>query len=169
VKGDFNVPMPAVVGGKLFVATENNFARLYNFDDEGRINAKPVAVNDQLGPEISSPVVVGNRVFCVCDHMFCLDAANGLKPVWIGDDKAFGNYSPLIASVKRVLALGLGGELLLADAQADAFEIVSRLQLFENAAAKQTQLLSHPALVGTRLYVRGESELVCAELGVGAN
>ena len=151
--------------GKLLVATENNFTRLYAFRDDGRINPDPVAVNDQLGPDISTPVVVKDRVFCVCDHMYCLDLAKGLKPLWTGDDKSFGNYSPLIASEKRILAFGLGGELVLVDAEADSFQIVSRLHVFDESPSKQTLLLSHPALVNTRLYVRGERELVCADIG----
>ena len=129
--GDFNVPTPVAVDGKLLVATENNFTRLYAFRENGRINPDPLAVNDQLGPDISTPVVAKDRVFCVCDHMYCLDLAKGLKPLWTGDDKSFGNYSPLIASDKRILAFGLGGELLLVDAEADSFQVVSRLQLFD--------------------------------------
>jgi outer membrane protein assembly factor BamB len=163
--GDFNVPTPVAVDGKLLVATENNFARLYAFRDDGRINPEPVAVSDRLSPDISTPVVVRNRVFCVCDHMYCLDLTKGLRPVWTGEDKSFGNYSPLIASEKRILAFGLGGELLLFDAEADSFHVVSRLRLFDETPSKQTLLLSHPALVNTRLYLRGETELVCADIG----
>ncbi len=162
--GDFNVPTPVAVGGRLLVATENNFARLYDFDRSGHIVPRPIAVNERLAPDISSPVVVGNRAFCLCEHMFCLDLTNGLQPVWIGDDDAFGDYSPLIASNDRVLAVGDGGELILVDALADDFRIVSRLKLFSDRKSSQAQLHSHPALVNTRLYLRGENELVCVDL-----
>ena len=60
------------------------------------------------------------------------------------------------------------GELLLVDTEADSFRVVSRLRLFDESPSKQTLLLSHPALVKTRLYVRGESELVCADIGDAA-
>jgi hypothetical protein len=162
--GDFNVPTPIAVHGKLLVTTENNFTRLYGFDEDGHVIAEPLAVNEQLAPDISTPVVVGTRLFCVSDHLFCLDVANGLNPLWIGDDNAFGDYSPLIASDNRLLAIGLGGELILVDPQADKLQIIARQALFDDARSKHTQLLSHPALVGTRLYLRGENELVCAEL-----
>jgi hypothetical protein len=40
--------------------------------------------------------------------------------------------------------------------------------LFTDRASRQAELLSHPALVGTRLYLRGEKELVCVELSRAA-
>jgi outer membrane protein assembly factor BamB/ABC-type phosphate/phosphonate transport system substrate-binding protein len=163
--GDFNVPTPLAVDGRLLVMTENNHSRLYDFDGAGRIVPQPVATNDEFSPDVSSPVVVGGRAFCVAaDQMFCLDVANGLKTMWTGDDKSLGNYSPLIASGDRVLAFGRGGELLLVDAKCDKFQIVSRLSLFTGPDAGQAEMLAHPAFVGTRLYLRGEKELLCAEL-----
>jgi hypothetical protein len=162
--GDFNVPTPVAADGRLLVATENNPARLYAFDDAGRIVPEPVAEYDRLAPDTSSPVVVGNRGFCVRLDMVCLDLQNGLAPIWIGEDKAFCDYSPLIASEDRVLAVGAGGELILVDATADEFRIVSRLKLFGDHPTQRAEVLAHPALVGTRLYFRGEKQLVCVEL-----
>ena len=89
---------------------------------------------------MSTPVVVGNRAFCVCEHMFCLDLANGLQPIWIGDDNAFGDYAPLLASDDRILAVGDGGELILVDALADEFRIVSRLKPFADRKSSQAAI-----------------------------
>ncbi len=163
-QGDFNVPTPVAADGRLLVTTENNFTRLYEFDREGQIVSRPAALNESLASEISTPIVVGNRAFCVSEHMFCLDLGNGLRPIWIGDDKAFGDYAPLIASGNRILTVGLGGELILVDAAANEFRVVSRLKLFDNPKSNQSQLLGYPALVDTRLFLRGENELVCVEL-----
>jgi ABC-type phosphate/phosphonate transport system substrate-binding protein/outer membrane protein assembly factor BamB len=162
--GDFNVPTPVAVDGRLLVATENNFTRLYDFNASGRLAPRPAAVNKELAPDISSPVVVGKRAFCVSGKMYCLDVANNLKSIWTSDDKAFGDYAALIASDDRVLVIGIGGELLLIDALADEFKVISRLNVFPNSKASQTQLLGYPALVGSRLFLRGEDELVCLEL-----
>jgi outer membrane protein assembly factor BamB len=164
---DFNVPTPVEVNGKLLVATENNYVRLYDFDNQGRIVPTPVAHYDQLAPDMSTPIVVGNRVYCVCEKMFCLDLANGLKEIWTAKDPAFCDYAPLLATDDRVLVLGLGGELLLIDATTDEFRIISRQHLFDGEEARAAELYAHPAMVGTRLYVRGEKELVCVELGDG--
>jgi ABC-type phosphate/phosphonate transport system substrate-binding protein/outer membrane protein assembly factor BamB len=162
-QGDFNVPTPVAVEGRLLVTSENNGTRLYDFDDRGQIVPVPRAINDRLAPDMSSPVVVGNRAYCVCLDMFCLDLANGMKPIWIGQDKAFCDYSPLIASDERILAVGEGGELILVDAKADEFRVVSRLRLFDGKDSK-AEVLAHPALVGTRLYFRGERELISVDL-----
>jgi outer membrane protein assembly factor BamB/ABC-type phosphate/phosphonate transport system substrate-binding protein len=167
--GDFNVPTPVAVDGRLLVTTENNGARLYAFDADGRIVPEPIAVNEELAPDTSSPVVVGGRAFCVCGRFYCLDLVDGLNPLWSGQDESLGDYSPLFASDDRVLAIGRGGELLLVDAASEEFRIVSRLHLFSDRESQSAELLSHPALVDSRLYLRGEKELVCVELDATEN
>jgi hypothetical protein len=166
--GDFNVPTPVAAEGRLLVGTESNGARLYDFDDAGIIVPQPFAENDELAPDVSSPAVVGGRAFCVWDRLYCLDLTDNLRPIWIGKDDAFCDSSPLFVTDERVLAFGRGGELLLVDATNAEFRIVSRLHLFTDRESLQAELLSHPALVGTRLYLRGEKELVCVELSRAA-
>jgi len=163
-EGDFNVPTPVVVEGRLLLVSENNGARLYEFDASGAIVEEPVAEFDELRPDMSTPVAVGNRVLCVWNRLFCLDAARKLSPIWIGEDAALSDYAAVIASDDRALVIGRGGELLLVDAQADEFRIASRLAIFDDANGKHATCLSHPALVGTRLYLRQGSELACVEL-----
>jgi outer membrane protein assembly factor BamB len=167
-EGDFNVPTPVAVDGRLLVATENNGARLYAFDRAGKIQPEPIAVNDELAPDISSPAIVGEHVFCVSGRCFCLDLAQDLMPVWIGEDDAFGDSAPLFVTDDRVLTVGRGGELLLLDAKSSSFRVISRLQPFSDPAARRAEILSHPALVGSRLYLRGENELVCLDLANSA-
>ena len=162
--GDFNVPTPVAVDGKLLTATENNGTRLYDFDEAGKIIPQPIAENDELAPDVSSPVVANGRMFCVWDRLYCLDLADGLKPIWIGEDDAFCDSSPLFVSSDRLIAFGRGGELLLVDTKSQKFNIISRLQLFADGESRGATQLSHPALVGTRLYLRGERELIGVEL-----
>ena len=166
-RGDFNVPTPQVIRGKLFTATENNGARLFAFDKQGIINPKPAAVYEDLAPDMSSPVVVGERLYCVNNDLYCLDASNGhLKELWLGEDEALGEYAAIIASRTHLLIIGRGGELLLVDATADSFKIVSRLKPFSQGSeeSNNAQHYAHPALVGTKLYIRNEHEIVCLEL-----
>jgi outer membrane protein assembly factor BamB/ABC-type phosphate/phosphonate transport system substrate-binding protein len=165
IEGDFNVPTPVVTDGKLLLVSENNGARLHEFNGDGTIVEKPVAETRALRPDMSTPVAVNNRIFCVWNELYCLDAKRGLEPVWIGEDYALHDYAPIIASDDRLLVLGQGGELLLVDAEADDFRIVSRLKAFSDPRESQAEPFAHPALVGSKLYLRGELELVCLELG----
>lgn len=158
--GDFNVPTPIVWGERLIVATENNGARLYGFDDKGLIIAEPLAVNDSLLPDCQSPVLTGERLFGVAGSLLCLDAGRKLAEVWESDDEAFREFATVIASPQRVLVITLHGKLILLDAAANEFAPLSELQLFDDEAG----LYSHPAIVGGRLYVRGSKQLVCLEL-----
>ena len=161
VKGDFNVPTPVAVDGGVLVSTENNGTRLYHFDDSGRIISKPVAEFAGLSPTTTSLVVTGGRVFGADPALQCLDVRNGLKSVWHREEEALGDHAALIADDERVLVMTLGGKLILLEAKASECVIISRLRLFKDDVG----VYSHPALVGTRLYARGGSSVVCMDLG----
>ena len=59
--GDFNGPTLLDLNGRLLVTTENNGTRLYGFGADGRILKVPLARNDALSADASTPVVVGVR------------------------------------------------------------------------------------------------------------
>lgn len=157
--GDFNVPTPVTYKGRLIVTTENNATRLYEFDPQGVIVPEPVATNPRLSPDMSSPVVVGSRLFCVNRLFYCLDLDNGLALKWRHRDPALSDYASIIASHDRLLVIG-SGELVLIDPNADKFRIINRLGVFDDGA----EIYSHPALVGDRLYLRGEFSIRCIRL-----
>jgi outer membrane protein assembly factor BamB len=159
VKGDFNVPTPVLAGDRLFVTTENNGGRLFAFDAAGQVAADPVATCDDLAHDMHTPVVVGDRLLAVSQGLHCVDART-LQSLWFEDDPAFREYAALIASPRRVLAVSQDGELLLLDPLADRPRIVSRWRLTED----KVSVLSHPALVGTQLFVRLGNSLICFSL-----
>lgn len=156
VEGDFNVPTPVQVGSKLLVATENNGLRLYDFRPDGTIDPSPVAENRKIRLDMSSPVVTAGRVFCVNRFLQCLNA-DDLEEQYRQRDDALGDYAAVIADDERLLIQGKG-ELLLADARSEEFRLLGRMRFDE-----PVESFSHPALVGDRLYVRGESALYCFE------
>ncbi len=156
VSGDFNVPTPVLIEDRLFVNTENNGGRLFAFGADGAARPEPTAVSADLTHDSQTPVLAGNRLLAVSHGLYCLDAKT-LETIWKSDDPAFSEYAALIASPTRVLALSQEGELLLLDAAADALHIVSRWSLSQD----KVSVLSHPALVGSRLYVRLGKRLVC--------
>lgn len=160
MEGDFNVPTPIAVNGGVIVATENNGTRLYRFDDAGRIIPQSAAVYADLKPDTATPVVTGGRVFGAHRGLHCLDVRSGLKPLWHREDSALSDHAALLADDERVLVVTMGGELLLLDAKSERCSILSRLKLF----ADDLDVYSHPALVGTRLFVRGGSSVMCVDL-----
>ncbi|QDT88818.1 outer membrane protein assembly factor BamB family protein [Gimesia algae] len=162
--GDFNVPTPLAINGQLLVTTENNGTRLYGFDSDGIVIPRAVAINEDLNPDMSSPIQIGDHVYCIWNDMYCLNWKNGLKTAWNGPDKAFGDYAALITDSQRILVIGKGGRLVLVDANTEQFKVNSRLNLFIDPGNEN--IFSHCALVGNRLYLRGESELICVDLSV---
>lgn len=168
VGGDFNVPTPVIVSrdrgpARLLVSTENNGTRLYEFDADGRIKPQPVARHDDLAPDTSTPVAIGDRVYGVWNRLYCLDAA-ALEEHWSARDRSFWDYASLIAGAGRVLITTTKGELYLVADDADGYRLIGRLPLI----ADGSEVRSHPALVGTRLFVRSTTGVVCVELGEAA-
>ncbi|HUS48284.1 MAG TPA: PQQ-binding-like beta-propeller repeat protein [Phycisphaerae bacterium] len=163
VEGDFNVPTPIEVDGKLLVTSENNGTRLYGFDSQGKIKPKPLAVNTDLSPDTSTPVVLDGMVFGCWNGLYCLDLAGGLRTLWRAENKAYEDYTVLIAGNGRVLITATTGELLLVKADREGYQLVSRLQPFDSEA----ELLSHPALIGNRLYIRSAEQVRCVLMGPG--
>lgn len=162
IEGDFNVPSPLLLGDQLLLTSENNGARLHRFDPQGRPIDDPAAFYRRLSPDMSSPIVVGDRIFCVCDRLFCLSASD-LSEQWIGGRRDFPSFAPLIASEDRLLTIARGGDLLLIDTKSKKYRVVSRAKIF-NTTDRDTELYSQPAIVEGRLYARGDNELVCVRL-----
>ena len=157
VEGDYNVATPVAIEGRLLVATDNNGTRLYDFDTNGRIQPTPVAQNLELRPEMSTPVVLDGLVFGCASGLHCLDLTDNLRTRYSAESETtFKDYASLIAGNDHILATTVAGELVLLMASRNHFTPVSRLTVFED-----TELWSHPALVGNRLYVRSMKEIAC--------
>jgi len=159
-EGDFNVPTPIDLGGKLLLSTERNGTRVYAFDDEGKIVSKPMAVHEELAPDTSSSVLIDGKLFGCWLKMFCLDAENGLKEVWSAEDDVFDDYVCIFGSPDRIMVLGVEGELLLIGIDGGKYDLISRVEI----VGGQSEVLSHPALVGNLLYVRDSDSIRCIEL-----
>lgn len=157
LSGDFNVPTPVEIDGKLLVATENNGTRLYGFRKGGVINPVPLAENEDFSPETCSPLSAQGRVFGVGNSLIALSTADNLKPDWVSEDACFDGHASLIADASRLLILTYSGELLLMDAASPEPRILSRTRL----ADEDAEIYPHPALVGDRLFVREATTVTC--------
>ncbi|MBA4187400.1 MAG: hypothetical protein C0467_05205 [Planctomycetaceae bacterium] len=161
-RGDFNVPTPILVGDKLLVTTENNGTRLFAFNAEGVIDPKPVAVNKRLAPDTHTPVLAGDRLFGVWNRLFCLNVKDGLKATYDQEGQAYSGYCAAVATEDRVMVVSKTGELILLDAKASDYTELGRLAAL---GKDEKGVYAHPAFVGTRVYLRGSSSLVCFDLG----
>ncbi len=147
--GDFNVPTPIFDGAHLLLSSENNGTRVHAFDAEGKLIFKPLAQHEDLSPDSHTPVIVAGKLIGFHTNLHVLDAKT-LKPLATLEDRDFGVYASIITDGRRVLTLGEKGVLLLHDVQSMPPRELDRLRLCDN----NTHVLSHPALVGNRLYVR---------------
>ena len=157
--GDFNVPSPIAVNGRLLVATENNATRLYGFRKDGTILPEPLARSESLMPDTTTPVVAGGRIFGCDTTLHCLDLVNGLKPVWELTDAAVSGHASLLATDERLLVAGPDGELLLIDATGEP-AVISRLRVTPDTSGSY----AHPALAGKDLFLRSGASVVCLRL-----
>jgi outer membrane protein assembly factor BamB len=155
--GDFNVGTPVNVDGKLLVATDNNFTRLFGFEKGGKIIAKPEALNDELAPGMATPVYHKNLIFGSGDDFLCLDPKT-LKTLWVNSkEPAVMGFTMVIAGNERILVLNEEGDLALVTARADKCELLGKLKVCGKT-------WSHPALADGKLYVRDKKVLYCYSL-----
>jgi hypothetical protein len=89
-----------------------------------------------------------------------LSRPQDLESIWTSDDRAYDCYASILATDDRLLVATLEGEVMLLDANSDKARELSRWRLFPEEQAGY----AHPALVGTRLYLRGNMSIICIEL-----
>jgi outer membrane protein assembly factor BamB len=154
---DYNVGTPVKVEKNLLVATENNAARLYAFDGNGKIVRQPVASNEDLTPDTATPVYHNGFVFGSGPDFLCLDPKT-LKTRWKEfQEEAVTSFTMVIAGNRRLLVVNEEGELALLTAQGEKFELLGKMKICD-----KTQ--SHPALAGGRFYIRDAKALYCYDL-----
>lgn len=158
VPGDFNVPTPIIDNGRLLITTENNGARLLQINPDGKVDARPIAGNSRLRPDMSTATLAGDRLYCVNKFLYCLNLKNNLKEEWRIRDPTISEYASILASNDRILVVG-DGVLLLLPANGGS-NVLSRMKLFDD----KLPVYSHPAVVGNRLFIRGETSIVCIVL-----
>ena len=149
-----------LIGERVFVATENNATRVYQFDQSGILAPDPVFVNEDLAPDTCSAVVVGNQIFASgYGELFCLDIEKDFATVWQELDDRFYDHCNLIGGKEHVLIWNSAGQLMLLNAESKGFQVLKEWEPFEKDGAS----MSHPAIVGNRLYIRSDKELKCFE------
>ncbi len=156
------VPTPAVWNGRLITATEMLGVQVRGFHDNGRIVGAPAATSDAIYPTCTSPLVTGNRLINFDNRLVCQKLDDGLKVAWENDELTDADHVSMIAGSKHLLVCTVEGNLALLDITGDRCRVVDRLSLFSGNS--KTQMWSHPALVGHRLYLRANGHLHCLDL-----
>jgi outer membrane protein assembly factor BamB/ABC-type phosphate/phosphonate transport system substrate-binding protein len=159
--GDFNVPTPIVVDEKILVTSENNGTRLYGFGRDGRIDPKPLAVNQDLTPDTSTPLVLDGLVFGNFGGLMCLDLEGGLATRWESDAEGLTDYCSFIGGNGHLFVMSQMGRLFLVEADRESYQCKATLDLFHDVPDTDREVWSHPALVGNRLYVRNLLSVYC--------
>lgn len=157
--GDFNIPTPICWNGNLILCSENNGTRMYTFGPGGIINPEPVAANSDLSPGTGSGVVAGDALVGVGSGLLLLKVPS-LETAWRGDPEGFGDYASLFAAPGKLLALTFDGQLCLFSTDANELQLVSRLRVFE----PESETYAHPAMCGSRIYLRDQRSVFCVEL-----
>lgn len=156
--GDFNVPTPIVGQKNLWLISENNGLRRYPYEN-GKPKLVPEKQNERLTPDSHSPTKVDDRIFVMYDGLHCIDAET-LTKKWSSDDFAFNVYGSIIATDDRILVTTFNGDVILADAKADEYKALGRWKLVDDG----TELYAHPAIAGTKMFVRVGKQIRCIEL-----
>ena len=152
---DFNVPTPIVLSNAIIVSSENNGTRRYEVNAAGSIDPEPSSQIKTVAPDAHTPVVVGSQLIVAERELISLDLDNQLAVRWRIKDRALRSHNSVIAGGDEVLVVTQGGEVLLVKIADKSGEIVARHKLGGDTG----YLLSHPALSGNTLYVRGENSL----------
>ena len=160
---DYNVPTPVDLGdGRLLVATENNGTRIYAFNADGTIKAEPLALNEDLLPDSSTPVVLDGRVWGAGTGVACcLDLNDRLKTLWTNEEEPFGEYASFIGGNGRVLIVSKDGQIALMASRPAPGDKPKWVRVFERTEDSQPDVWAHPAIVGNHLYLRSQNEIVC--------
>ena len=156
---DYLIGSPVNVDGKLLVAGTKNFTRLYTFGKLGKINTKPAAVNEDLTPDMPTPIYYKGLVYGICNNgIICLDPAKKLKKLWSNDAlPGATSFGMLFAGNDRVLVCTYDGDAYLLEATGTKLNVISEAhKLFSGYA--------FPAVASGKLIARSAKELACYSL-----
>jgi outer membrane protein assembly factor BamB/ABC-type phosphate/phosphonate transport system substrate-binding protein len=169
VGGGFNVPTPVILPGnpvRVLISNETDGTLLFAFNDDGGLPAQPSASSEALSAEMATPVAIGRHVIGIQDRLVALDASDSLRTLATFDEPSLATYAAVIAGPAHVLTVGNGGRLALYDVAEVGCRLNSTTTVLPASESSEARspVYSHPAIVGTRLYIRGSHDLVCVDL-----
>ena len=144
-----NILTPLVFDDSIFTSSYGGGSRLYDVKSSGDGLALAEVWSDKKSQGyMSTPVIIEGHIYLHRrDKKFsCLDP-RAREVRWTAKGK-FGKYWSLVANGSRILALDQKGELLLIDANPEAFDLVDRRKIAEQ------ETWAHLAVAGEQIFVR---------------
>jgi outer membrane protein assembly factor BamB len=152
-------PSPVFAGGLVLAVQQGSQLSAIKPDGRGDVTKTHIAWKADEGlPDICSPLSDGKLTWLVGSFgsVTCYDAADG-KVVWQKDIDAEFHASPSLVGDK-VLLVGLSGEAFILQAGRE-YKLLGKASLGERCDTT-------PAMVGGRIYIRGQANLYCIGAGL---
>ena len=130
--------------------------------EDGEIRAEEAwRLGKAMGPNFASPVCIGDHLYLLAGkEIVCLEAETG-RTAWarkgIVNTEAGRAFAAFMGLGARVLVLSDRGELILFEADPEAYTEISRVQVCGRNWC-------HPAYADGKLVVRDAKNLLCIEL-----
>jgi outer membrane protein assembly factor BamB len=127
----------------------------------GVVTLQTVWKNKEVPLHMSSPVLLEGKLFGLshmkAGQLFCLDAKTG-KTLWRGKPR-FAKNAAILAVGNLLALLTSEGNLIFAKPTPTGLN-----QLAEYSVDPNDRTWSHPVLVGKRILVKGDQDLICWSL-----
>jgi len=179
IQNGLTVPMPRVVGDRIFLTTFYNGSRMLQLSADGssvseiwKRKGRSERNTDALHSIMPTPWFDGSLIFGIDSYgeLRCLDAATGDR-VWMSYDATGGKSDRwanafLVKHEDRFFIPNEKGDLIIAKLDRDGYHEVSRAHLIEpTGSAQQRKIVwSHPAFANKSVYLRNDEEIVSASL-----
>jgi len=154
-KHDVNAADPIILGDKIFISSGYGIGcALIKIENEKVVE---LWRNKNMRSKMNGPIFWKDYIYGVDEggELRCLDIKTG-EIAW--SEKGFGQGSVTIADDKLIV-LGENGNLVIVDATADGYKIISQAKILS------PRCWSVPVLVDGRLYIRNSGgDLICLDV-----
>lgn len=174
-----NVPTPVVAGNRLFLTSFYDGSCMLRLSQDAlgvekiwQRRGRNERDTDALHAMISTPLIQGDYIYGVDSYgqLRCLDANNGDR-IWEDLTAVPGARWATIHMVRngdKIWMFNDQGELIISTLSPDGFHEISRAKLIDTTKGQLGRgngvTWSHPAYANKHVFIRNDTELVCANL-----
>jgi outer membrane protein assembly factor BamB len=154
---EINAADPVPVGKQMLITS--GYKHGCSLLDVSATEAKKVWENKVMSMQINCPIVRDGYAYGFDENIFkCLQLEDG-KEQW--QDKGLGKGSLMASADGRLMIMSEKGELVIAKADPQKFDVVARAQILP-----QSKCWTSPVLANGRIYTRNAAgDFVCVDVG----